>query len=165
MATWVIEDECLVPEKYFKIEYKGPNPFAAFQSSLGMFRNILEIDASDYWERDFKWDITDDPKDFYARMIVQKGLDSRSKIFFEIIMQGKQPKDPNKVGELTILIGAKLSTEYKLESPFQQSLFYKSLLWLYNFFFYYRIRRSYIGICKSLCEKIRDSYKQLLKIG
>ncbi|MEM5815171.1 MAG: hypothetical protein QXD89_01635 [Candidatus Aenigmatarchaeota archaeon] len=164
MTSWILEDECLVPEKYIKIEYKGPNPFLAYQASLGIFRKIVEIDLGDYWERDFRWDVTGDPRDFYIRAIVEKGLDSRSKMLFEIIMQGKQPKDPSKSGELVILIGAKLVTQYRQDSPFQQTIFYKSLLWLYNFFFYFKVRRRYLNMCKEFCEKIRDAYKELLKI-
>ncbi|MCS7094107.1 MAG: hypothetical protein RMJ18_02915 [Candidatus Aenigmarchaeota archaeon] len=164
MPSLILEDECLVPEKYLKIEYRGPNPFLAYQVTAPKFRDILQMDAPDYWERDFRWDITDDPRPFYIRIIVQKGMDSKSKIFFEIIMQGKQPKDPSKVGELTILIGARLTTEYKLNTPFQRTLFYKTLLKLYNFFFYYRVRRSYLDICRNLCEKIKSMYKELLKI-
>lgn len=165
MPTWVIEDDCLVPERYIRLEYKGPNPFAAFRATLGLLIKHLEIDPSDYWERDFRWDITGDPRGFYIRIIVQKGMDSRTKIFFEIIMQGKQPTDPKKNGEVMILIGAKLVTEFKQDTPFQQSAFYKSLLWLYNYFFYSNVRRRYLELCKELCEKLRQAYRELLKIG
>ncbi|MEM5815539.1 MAG: hypothetical protein QXW01_03220 [Candidatus Aenigmatarchaeota archaeon] len=163
--TWIIEDDCLVPEKYIKISYRGPNPFLAYQSLFGICRKYLEIDPADYWERDFRWDNSDDPRGFYVRVIVQKSLDSRSKVFFEIIIQGKQPKESNKEGEVVVLIGAKLTTEYKQDTPFQKSFLYKSLLWMYNYFFYFRVRRRYLELCKQLCEKIRDGYKEILNIG
>jgi len=163
--AWIIEDDCLAPERYIKITYRGPNPFSAYQSSLAICRKYLEIDAADYWEREFRWDSSEDPRGFYIRSIVQKSMDSKSKIYFEIIMQGKQPKDSSKEGELVILIGAKLTTEYRQETPFQKSEFYKNLLRIYNLFFYFKVRRRYLQLCKELCEKLRDAYKELLKIG
>ncbi|MFH7880834.1 MAG: hypothetical protein QXI09_02385 [Candidatus Aenigmatarchaeota archaeon] len=162
--AWIIEDDCLAPERYIKLTYRGPNPFSVYQSTFGICRKYLEIDPSDYWERDFRWDISEDPRSFYARIIIQKSLDNRSKIFFEIIMQGKQPKEIKQEGEVVVLIGAKLITEYRQDTPFQQSLFYKTLLQIYNFFFYFKVRRRYLEICKYLCEKIKQAYKELLKI-
>ena len=165
MPSWIIEDDCLAPGKQIKIEYVGKNPFSAYQSSFGIFRKILEIDPADYWEKDFRWDISDDPRSFYVRMVIEKKMDARSSIYFEIVMQGKQPKDLEKPGNLTILISAKLRTEYKLNTPFQQTSFYKGLLWLYNFFFYFKVRRGYIKICNDWIFRVRDAYKELLKIG
>jgi hypothetical protein len=159
-----MEDDCLAPERYIRIVYTGPNPLSAYQSAFDILRRTIEIDPADYQERDFRWDISGDPRDFYARIIVEKKMDARSTIYFEIIMQGKQPSDASKNGSLTILIGAKLKTEYKLDTPFQQSSFYRSLLWLYNFFFYFRIRRGYIRICNDWLTKILHAYRSFLKL-
>jgi hypothetical protein len=115
-------------------------------------------------ERDFRWDVSGDPRGFYVRAIAEKRMDARSVIHFEIIMQGKQPSDPSKNGELTILIGARLRTEYDLRTPFQQSSFYKGLLWLYNFFFYFKVRRSYIKMCNEWLLKVEKAYRSLLKL-
>ena len=164
MVKVVYEDDCLAPGRYITIEYNGQDPFKAFQSSFNLFRSLLEIDPADYWERDFRWDTSEDPRGFYARMYVNKGMDKNTKIVFEIIMSGSQPSDPKKPGKLLIQIGAKISTQYSLNTPFQQSSLYRSLLYLYNFFFYFRIRRSYIYTCQQLIYKLRDAYKSLLKI-
>jgi len=164
MPSWILEDDCLAPGRYIRIEYNGPNPFLAYQSTFGIFRSIAEIDPADYWERDFRWDISEDPMGFYVRAIVEKKMDSKSSIYFEIIMQGAQPSDQSKNGTLTILIGARLKTEYKLDAPFQQSPFYRYLLWLYNFFFYFRVRRDYIKICNDWLTNILKAYRRLLKL-
>jgi hypothetical protein len=164
MASWILEDDCLAPERYVRIVYNGPNPFQVYQSSYAIFRKVMEIDPADYQEREFRWDITGDPRDFYVRVIVQKNLDARSSIYFEIIMQGKQPTDPSQNGTLTILIGAKLKTEYALNTPFQQSSFYRALLWLYNRFFYFGVRRRYIKMCNDWITNIVKAYRKLLKL-
>ncbi len=164
MPSWILEDDCLAPGKYVRIVYTGPNPFSAYQNTLGMLRKVMEIDPPDYQEKDFRWDLTNDPRDFYIRAIVEKKMDSRSAIYFEIIMQGKQPSDPSKNGTLTILIGARLKTEYKLDTPFQQSPLYKSLLWIYNFFFYFRVRRRYIKMCNDWFSSLVKAYRSFLKL-
>jgi hypothetical protein len=165
MATWVIEDDCLTPERYIRIIYKGPNPFAAYQATFNIFRKIVQIDPADYRERDFRWDISGDPRGFYIRALIEKSMDARTKIVFEVIFQGNQPSDPSKNGELTILIYPRMRTEYKLDSQFQQSPFYKALLWLYNFFFYFRVRRGYLKICNDWVTQLSKEYRELLKIG
>jgi len=165
MPSWILEDDCLAPGRYVRIVYNGPNPFSAYQSSFSILQRVLEIDSADYLERDFRWDISGDPRGFYVRAIIEKKMDARSVVHIEIIMQGAQPSDPSKNGNLTILIGARLRTEYKLETPFQQSSFYKALLWLYNFFFYFRIRRDYIKICNDWISRLTKAYREFLKLG
>jgi len=164
MPSWILEDDCLAPGRYIRIVYNGPNPFSAYQSTFGILQRVLEIDPTEYWERDFRWDISDDPRGFDARALVEKKMDSRSVVNIEIIIQGSQPSDPSKNGNLTILIGARLRTEYKLETPFQQSPLYRALLWIYNFLFYFRIRRGYIKICNDWLSRLSMAYKALLKL-
>jgi hypothetical protein len=164
MPSWILEDDCLASGRYIRIVYNGPNPFLAYQSTFSLMQRILEIDPSDYQERDFRWDISDDPRGFYVRAIVEKKMDSRTTIYVEIIMQGSQPSDSSKNGNLTILIGGRIKTEYKLDSQFQQSSIYRALLWLYNFFFYFRIRRGYIKICNDWLTRVSKAYRELLKI-
>ena len=164
MPSWILEDDCLAPRRYIRIVYSGPDPFSAYRATSGMLVRVIEIDPADYMERDFRWDVSGDPRGFYVRAIAEKRMDARSVIHFEIIMQGKQPSDPSKNGELTILIGARLRTEYDLRTPFQQSSFYKGLLWLYNFFFYFKVRRSYIKMCNEWLLKVEKAYRSLLKL-
>jgi hypothetical protein len=164
MPSWVLEDDCLAPGRYLRIVYSGPNPFSAYQSTFGILRKVMEIDPADYQERDFRWDVSEDPRSFYIRIIVEKKMDSKSVIYFEIIMQGNQPADPSKNGNLTILIGAKLKTEYKLDTPFQQSYFYRALLWMYNFFFYFGVRRRYLRLCNDWLSRLLKEYRSFLKL-
>jgi hypothetical protein len=164
MPSWVLEDDCLAPGRYLRIVYNGPNPFSVYQSTLGILRKVMEIDPSDYQERDFRWDISEDPRSFYIRIIVEKKMDSKSVIYLEIIMQGNQPADPSKNGNLTILIGSKLKTEYKLDTPFQQSYFYRALLRIYNFFFYFSVRRGYLKLCNEWLTRLFKEYRSFLKL-
>ena len=160
----VYEDDCLAERREITIDFTGKNPFEVCKSVESVLVDVLEIDASDYEEREFKWDKSSEPCSFYLRGCAEKGIDKRTKIIFEIIMKGFQSSS-SKEGSVSIRISAKLLTSYELVSPFQRSFFYKSLLRIYNFFFYWRVRRNYLYLCQEFLYKLRDTYKSLLKVG
>lgn len=153
MPKWVVEDDCLAPRPQLKIEYSGPNPFSIYQKAEGILRTIWQIGGVDYWERDFRWDVTSDPRSFFVRICINKKFDARSAAFAEITMEGVQPADPTKPGKVTILLAAKLKSEFDISSLFQRSPIYKALLWIYNKFFYSNVRRGYIKLCQDFLEK------------
>ncbi len=164
MPKWRFEDECLAPEPYIVIEYKGPNPFKVVKQAEPILRTTLELGAPDYWPRDFKWDVTSDPRSFFTRIYCDKGIDARSTIRFEVIMKGKQPADPNKEGTLTIKIGGRLITEFPQDTPFQKSALYRGLITMYRILWYDRVRRGYLRMCEELINKVANVFRQLLKI-
>lgn len=158
MPVWRLEDDCLAPERSLKIEYNGPNPFKIYSGLKTRLRKVFEIGSVNIWERDFRWDTTSDPHGFYIRVYVNKGFDQHTKALIEITMQGKQPSDERKNGKITIYLGGRLITEYKLKTIFQRSPLYKGLRWLYHKIFYNKIRRSYLIICR---ERIERLWKEL----
>lgn len=162
---FVIEDDCLAPEARLKIEYSGPNPFKIAQTAREILRRVLEVEAQDFWERDFRWDITSDPRAFFVKMYVNRGIDSRSRAFIEVSIQGLQPTDPTKSGKVTVYVGGKLRTEYTLETAFQHLPVYKGLIWLYQKVFYNRIRRDYMRMCVTWIEKVTDEFRNNLGIS
>ena len=165
MATrivWRFEDECLAPEARLRIDYTGPNPFRIYQAARGIMMRVLEVQAKDYWERDFRWDISSDPRPFFVRIYVNKGIDSRTSALIEVIMQGVQPSDPKKEGKLTIQIGGRLKTQYTLETVIQKLPIYRALIWLYHRIFYNRVRRNYLGMCTKWIEKLHAEFKSLI---
>jgi hypothetical protein len=164
MPKWVLEDDCLAPRPQLKIEYTGPNPFEIYRKAEGILRTIWQVGGVDYWERDFRWDVTSDPRSFFVRICINKGFDARSKAFVEVIMQGSQPADPTKNGKVTILIGAKLKSEFSISSAFQRLPIYKSLLWAYNKIFYESVRRGYIKLCQDFLEKTWREFRANLSM-
>ncbi|MEM5844155.1 MAG: hypothetical protein QXX07_01510 [Candidatus Aenigmatarchaeota archaeon] len=163
--TWRIEDDCLAPQARISIDYAGKDPFRAYKILRDTLRKVLEVESKDLWERDFRWDISSDPRGFFVRVYVDKGIDARSKALIEVIMQGEIPSDPNKEGRITIQLGGRLRTEYKRETGFQQLPIYKGLLWLYHKIFYNRVRRGYLGMCYQWIQKLNSALREALEIS
>ena len=159
-----MEDDCLAPNARLKIEYKGKNPFQVYKKAKSIITKVLQISSSYYWERDFRWDITTDPRKFFVRIYGKRQLDSRSYALTEVIFQGTQPSDENENGSVTILINGRLVTEYKLKSRLQKSNIYVAFLKLYNWIFYWKIRRQYLTMCKDFLDKINLNFKTILNI-
>lgn len=164
MAVWRIEEDCLAPYPQIIISYKGPNPFLVYKGARDIIRGILEIGAADYWERDFRWDISGEPRSFFVRIYAKKGMDARTYAMFEVIFQGNQPTDPKKEGDVTIKIGARLITEYPQETPFQKTPFYRNLVKIYRFLWYERVRKGYLKLCQDFAYRLEEKFRELLKI-
>jgi len=162
MPKWILEDDCLAPSGKLTVNYGGPNPFVICQKIRETLRVVWEIEAKDYWERDFRWDNSADPRTFFMRACVNKGIDARSKMFIEVVMQGKQFADPTKRGEVTVTITGRLRTEYELNSAFKRLPIYRGFLWIYNKFFYYEVRRSWLK--KKCADKLESTWKAVRSI-
>jgi hypothetical protein len=83
---------------------------------------------------------------------VHRDFDRFTEAYFEITFQGLQPSDPTKNGSVRISVGGNLRTQFKLDSAFQQTPFYRGLLWIYIKFFYNNVRRKYLKICQGLID-------------
>ena len=164
MPLWVFEDDCLAPERTLTIEYSGPDPFRVCRVLRDMLGRIFQVETIDLWERDFRWDISSDPRPFYMRMYVNKGIDARTRMMVEITVQGLQPSDPSKKGKVTIRISGRLRTEYNLKSFFQRSPLYKAFVWVYHKLFYEEVKRSYIHLCNRLIEELHLELRALFKL-
>ena len=164
MVKWTFEDDCIAPQGRIKIEYRGKNPFGMVQKAKSIILRVFDIEQSGFWERDFRWDISSDPRSFYIRYYANKSLDMRSKVLGEVVFQGVQPADPNKDGALVIFIGAKLKTEFNLVKNFQKMPFYKGFLKIYNFAFYNKIRRQYIFECAKWVEQLNREFRLALNV-
>ncbi|MEM5766468.1 MAG: hypothetical protein QW423_02445 [Candidatus Aenigmatarchaeota archaeon] len=151
MTSWVVEESILAPRDKIEINYKGPNPFQFYKNmDSSFFQRSFEIGSTDIFERDFRWSADSDPHSFFIKLIIHKGFDNFTEAYFEIILEGTQPSEPSKDGNAKITIGGNLRTEFKLKTPFQQTPFYKALLWLYIKFFYAKVRKNYLKTCQEL---------------
>jgi hypothetical protein len=164
MVKWTFEDDCLAPQGRIKIEYRGKNPFGIVQKAGGILRRIFEVEAKDFWERDFRWDSSSDPRSFFVRNYLKKGIDFRSSVLAEIVFQGNQPADPEKEGVVVIYIGAQLTTEYNLVTRIQKLPFYRGLLRIYNFAFYNKVRRNYLVLCNDWLARVNREFRLALNL-
>jgi hypothetical protein len=155
MANWVFEESILAPRDKVELNYSGPNPFQFYKKMDSSFiQKKFEVGGTDVWERDFRWSADSDPHAFFIRVFVRKEFDNFTTAYFEILFQGEQPTDASKNGKVRISIGGNLRTEFEIKTPFQQTPFYKGLLWLYIKLFYNRVRMSYLKICQELINEL-----------
>jgi hypothetical protein len=159
MPKWVFEDDCMAPSAKLQITYTGKNPIKLYKELRPLLLKIFEISNKDIWERDYRWDTTEDPRSFYIRVCVNKGLDKRSDLLIEIIFQGKQPSDSSKDGKMTVSINARLKTEYEVNSPV-----YRTIIWAYNYFFYSRRRINYLFLCNKWVDQLWREFRTFLNM-
>jgi len=164
MVKWTFEDDCLTPQGRIKIEYRGKNPYAMVQKSKAILQKVFEIEAKDYWERDFRWDTTSEPRQFFIRTYANKGIDLRSTVLAEVVFQGVQPSDPDKDGALIIFIGAKLKTEFNFTTKIQNLPMYRGLIKIYNFIFYNKVRRQYLVLCNQWLDRVNREFRLALSL-
>jgi hypothetical protein len=164
MPTYILEDDCLTPNRTLRIDYKGLQPFKFYSQIVMLLREILEIRTMHVWQREFRWDYTGDPIKFFYRVVCQKNYDAWTKAMFELTFQGTHPTDPKKEGELVVFITSKLRTEMPQNTIWQRSNLYKSLRWIYFRTFYNNARRILLGKCIHATERIVDSLRDVLGI-
>jgi hypothetical protein len=161
MPKYVLEDDCLTPDRTLRIDFKGHNPFRFYSQIVMILRDILEIRTFHVWQREFRWDFSGEPAKFFYKVIALKPWDNWTKSYFELVFQGTQPSDPNKDGELVIFISPKLRTEIPQNTIWQRSQIYKGLRWLYFRMFYNNARRILLGKCIHNTERIVDKLKSI----
>ncbi len=164
MATWVLEDDCLAPERVIRIDFKGPNPFRIYQTVPQFLRAIFDVRGKDIYEKEFRWDNTTEPRWFFSRFIVRKGYDIWSTVWGEVTMQGNQPSDPNKDGDVFVLLTGKLLTRSPENTPWSRSSIYKSLRWLYFRTLYNDVRRNYMEECRIKITDLKLAIEKTLGI-
>ncbi|MBU5537142.1 MAG: hypothetical protein QW818_03390 [Candidatus Aenigmatarchaeota archaeon] len=165
MPTWILEDDCLTPDRVIKIEFKGLNPFRLYHAMPGFLRAIFDVRGKDVYEKDFRWDFTSEPRWFFSKFIVRKGYDIWSTIWAEVTMQGTQPSDPNKEGEMFVLITGKLLTRSPENTIWSRTGLYKSLRWLYFRTLYNDVRRNYLEECRIKLNDLKLAIERTLGIA
>ncbi|MEM7821295.1 MAG: hypothetical protein QXX38_00535 [Candidatus Aenigmatarchaeota archaeon] len=164
--AYIFEDDILAPKRDLVIEYRGPNPFAIYRSIPDLLMRIFQARGVHIFEDDFRWDITDDPRPFFVRFHLDKGLDKWTRAYVWVRLQGRQPSDPSKQGSNEILIGGTIVTRYPVDTVWQK-IFIKPFIWLYHHLIYNNIRRRYIQIYKAGIERleaeIRSAYNLVMR--
>jgi len=161
MPKFMMQDDCFAPYGKVELKFRGPDPFSVYRKATGIIMEIFELEEKDVWERDFRWDTTSEPRSFFVRIIVNKGLDLHSNMRVEIVFQGKQPSDQKQEGQMVIGFYPRLNTEFEMKTFLRKLPIYRGFLRLYLFFFYNSVRRSYLKQCREYTQRLMQAFREL----
>lgn len=154
MATITIVDECLAPEKYIYVTYKGPNPFGVAEKISETVRPFFHVSASGTAQTRLNWDSSGDPIAFFSTWWVKKDLSRFTKMWVYIKVQGSKSKADN-MGEFTMQLNGSLETKFE-----GFSAFLKPFWLMYSYLFYDRARRHFIERCRNFVVNFRNEVKE-----
>jgi hypothetical protein len=138
MGEIVLRDDLLTPAHKKTLEFSGLHPSRLIRELPEIIKDILKIESADFFEDEFKWDVSGDPIEFYVVWRArQPDLDKWSTIWLKFTLHGFQNKK-DKIGKAKLTITGYLETKF----PYNNFL-HKSLLRLYNYMFYTQQRRKY----------------------
>lgn len=167
MARLILEDDCLAPDTQIVLRYEGPDPFRAYQRLNRLMRDIWEVEAIAYWEREFRWDNSGDPHEFVVKSYVDRGIDAFTRARIEVFMQGWQPSDPTKPGRLEIRMGGVLVSTFGGGNIFNDARnpLFKVFMEFYIKYFYQKQRQYYLKEwCYNRLQRLKRAYQEILNI-
>ena len=153
MAKFIIKDDCLAPERFIYLDYSGPDPFAVAKKIGSMLAGFFHVSSSGICEYDFRWDRSGDPRGFFVRWWIKKGMSNWTTAWYYIQVQGNVHSETNE-GQFTMEVSAELQTKIGFRNPF-----FRAIWSMYSYLFYNKVRRSYIRICSDLSHGLRDELK------
>lgn len=161
--SYTIFDFVLAPDDKVKVEYNGPDPFRIYGKLSKMLQIIYHGRGKNVFEKQFKWDITSDPREFFFNFLFgDSKFDKFTSFEIKIKALGLQPSDPNSPkGKIYIEIKPEITTTYKFKTIFDKILG-MPFVWMYHKAIYSSVRRRYIQILKEqtleLARQIREEY-------
>jgi len=153
-----IKDDLLAPKGIKVLEFKGPNPFGFYKEIPNIMQLMFEVKGKDTFETDFRWDITSDPRPFFIKTHIQKKFDGFTGIIVALKIQGKQPSDPTKNGDVRIEISGTIETKYPANTVFQK-IFLRPFIYLYYYTFYNKVRMQYFAYANRRIERLEDELR------
>jgi len=135
-----IIDDILAPSEIARVNFEGKNPFQVVAMTPQLLRDVMKITGVDLRELDSRWDITDDPRPFYAYWIGKRDEDRWTYTNIRVIIQGVQ-SSKEKVGWVRVVLKGTVQTRYEYTNFIQ-----KSFWWFFNYMFYYKQRRRYLEL-------------------
>ncbi len=158
MPKITIVDDILAPSEVIRINFRGSYPFKVVTMVPTMLRDVMKITGVDLFERDVRWDFSNDPRAFYGYWIGKRGEDRWTTTYVTVIVQGEQ-SSRDKTGSVTIQLKGTVQTRYDYTNFIQ-----KSFWWFYSLMFYYKQRRNYIEYAKDNVYKMRDILTRALGV-
>jgi hypothetical protein len=165
MAVIKIEDDCLAPDMQIVLRFTGPNPFGVYDKIKRLMREIWEVEAIGFWEREFRWDATDGS--FLVKCYIDRGIDKYTRVLIEVFLQGSQPSDPTQDGKVEIRIGGYITSTFGGTSIIDDAKnpIFKILFIIFYRYFYKNQRSYYIREwCYNRIQKLKKEIQKHLNI-
>jgi len=154
MAKIEIHDDCLEPDRYIYLSYKGPDPWAVNKKLAGLLRLHFHVGTSSVCNQRINWDIVGENISFYSVWWVKKRFTRNTRMRVEIKILGKKSKATN-YGEFIMEINPWIQTEFSTWG------FLLKPAWLiYSYLFYDRVRRKHIETCRNMIYTLRNKLKE-----
>ena len=161
-----IVDDALAPKGAVVYEYYGPNPFSIYFGLSGILQSIFHVRGKDIFEDQFRWDTTGDPRQFFLRFHMNKGMDKFTEGNVNIKVYGMQPiNSESKEGKLLIEISGDLETSFfSKDAPMTalQKIILEPFVWIYCHLWYYKIRRQYLHFLQDGVEQLEAEFRKKL---
>ncbi len=154
MAKMIIKDDCLVPDRYIRMKYQGPDPWGVAEKITDSVRTFFHVSTSGFNNYRINWDITGDPVTFYTRWWVRKYFSRFSHMMLLIKLRGSRSKTGN-VGEFSLIFHASVITTFS-----GWGVFLKPAWLMYSYLFYNRARRTFIDRCRNYIMNFRNDIKE-----
>jgi len=142
-------EDILAPASVLRVEYAGKEPFWICTSAVRLMRDALKITSKDMREDDVRWDVTGEMREFYGIWRGKRREDRWSATWVKVTAHGFINKD--RIGNVKIKLEGWLQTKFGYSTPVSRWLWM-----LFNYFFYWRQRRSYIDYSKDDIMLIRE---------
>lgn len=158
MARIEIHDDCLAPDRYIYLSYKGPDPWSVSKKIAEMLKPHFHVSTSGICNQRINWDVVGKNISFYSVWWVKKSFSEYTQMRVEIKIIGKKSKS-NNYGEFTMQINPWLQTKFSTWG------FILKPAWLiYSYLFYNRLRRKYIETCRNMVYSFRNKIKEYFNL-
>jgi len=158
VAKIVIRDDCLVPDRYVRMKYQGPNPWGVGSKIANTIRPFFHVSASGTNNFRLNWDISGDPITFYSRWWVKKTLSRFSYIRIVMKLQGEKHKKDN-TGSFSFSMHGRVVTEFSGWGALVKPIWH-----MYSYLFYNRARRRFADHCRNYILNFRNEIKKHFNI-
>ena len=154
MASFVIKDDCLAPERFIYLKYSGADPYGVVKKIDGMLKHFFHISSSGACQYDFRWDNSGNPRSFFIRWWTKKGMSNWSTAWYYFQVQGNVDVEKNE-GDFNFEMSAEIKTKIGSKNPL-----FKAIWGVYSYVFYNKRRREYIQHCSNMAHSFRDELKE-----
>lgn len=157
MPSIDIKTDILAPKHFKTYKFSGYHPTRFLKIAPQLIQSVFRITAPNTFEDKYQWDTSADPIEFFGLWRGKYGMDARSTFWVNIKAQGKQ-NTKDKMGDLDIYVWSTLDTKFDYSNPLV-----KSLITLYCYLYYYKIRRRYIVQRKRMLDTLDAEIKKVLE--
>lgn len=154
MGKIVLVDDCQSPERWIKLKYSGPDPWAIAKKISDSIKPFFHVSSSGVGNSRINWDITGENISFYSVWWVKRKLSRYSSIKIYIKIQGEKNKVTN-MGNFVLRLRGDVETKFE-----GWGLFVKPVWNIYSYLFYNKRKRQYIQQCRDFITSYMNEMKK-----